>query len=135
MSFREIAQIAGSAMRAQTVRLNTVASNLANADTVAGSEADAYRSRKPVFAAIETASGGAQVQVLDVIQSPDAVRRMHEPQNPLADANGDVFYANVKPMEEMTDMMSASRAFQTNVEVLNRIKGMQQDVLRLGESA
>ena len=139
MSFRAITQIAGSAMTAQTVRLNTISSNLANAQTTAGSEAEGYRARKPVFAAIaqglvDGQSAGSRVQVLDVVQSPEPLRRVHEPDNPLANAQGDVFYSNVNPVAEMTDMLSASRAFETNVEVLGRVKSMQQSLLRLGES-
>lgn len=142
MSFTHIARIAGSAMTAQTVRLNTVASNLANAGTVAGSEADAYRARKPVFAALferEAFSNdrvaGARVQVLDVVQSTEPVREAYEPENPLANEEGVVYYSNVNSVAEMTDMMSAARAFETNVEVLNRVKSMQQSLLRLGESS
>lgn len=131
MSFKEISQIAGSAMSAQTVRLNTIASNLANAGT-SGTEADAYRARKPVFASVFQ-NGGARVQVLDVIESSDPLVARHEPGHPLADENGMVFYSNVSAVEEMTDMMAASRAFSTNAEVLTRIKGMQQDLLRMGE--
>jgi flagellar basal-body rod protein FlgC len=102
MGFKDISQIAGSAMAAQSVRLNTIASNLANADVAAGSESEAYR-------------------------------RVHEPDNPKADAEGMVFYTNVNEVAEMADMMSASRAFETNVEVLGRIKSMQQSLLKLGE--
>lgn len=120
-------------MAAQSVRLNTVASNLANADTVAGSEGAAYRARKPVFAAIMNDGAVGRVQVLDVVQSADPVRRAYEPDNPLADAEGMVFYPNVNEVAEMADMMSASRAFETNVEVLGRIKSMQQSLLKLGE--
>ncbi len=137
MSFKDIAQIAGSAMAAQTVRLNTVASNLANADSVAGSEAETYRARKPVFAAIMEDSAdaaGGRVQVLDVVQSAEPLRKVYEPGNPLANADGMVFYPNVNQVAEMTDMMSASRAFETNVEVLGRIRGMQASLLKLGES-
>lgn len=134
MGFRDISRIAASAMTAQTVRLNTVASNLANTDSVASSADGAYRARKPVFATLmQGEDGGAGVRVLDVISSRADPRKVHEPANPLADADGNVYYANVNAVEEMTDMMSASRAFQTNVEVLARIKGMQQDLLKLGE--
>ena len=139
MSFRDIASIAGSAMNAQSVRLNTIASNLANADTAASSEAEAYRARKPVFAAVfernatDEALAGAKVQVLDVVQSTEPVRESYEPDNPLANAEGVVFYPNVKSVAEMTDMMAASRAFETNVEVLSRLKSMQTSLLRLGE--
>lgn len=135
MTFKDISQIAGSAMAAQTVRLNTIASNLANADSVAGSEADAYRARKPVFAAVMTGEDGAssRVQVLDVVESSEPLRKVYEPGHPMANAEGMVFYPNVNQVAEMTDMMSASRAFETNVEVLGRIKSMQQSLLKLGE--
>ena len=138
MSFKDISQIAGSAMAAQTVRLNTVASNLANADSVSGNENDTYRARKPVFAAVMTDSadgaGGSRVQVLDVVESAEPLLKVYEPDNPMANADGIVFYPNVNQVAEMTDMMSASRAFETNVEVLGRIRGMQQSLLKLGES-
>ena len=134
MGFKDISNIAGSAMAAQTVRLNTIASNLANANAVAGSETEAYRARKPVFAAMVGEEGVARVQVLDVVQSAEPLRKMHEPDNPLADADGNVFYANVNEVAEMADMMAASRAFETNVEVMGRIKSMQQSLLKLGES-
>lgn len=134
MSFKDISQIAGSAMHAQSVRLNTVASNLANADSVAGNEADTYRARKPVFAAImNTNENGARVQVVDVVDSAEPLRKVYEPGHPMANADGMVFYPNVNQVAEMTDMMSASRAFETNVEVLGRVKSMQQSLLKLGE--
>lgn len=133
MSFKDISNIAGSAMAAQSVRLNTIASNLANADTAAPSEAEAYRARKPVFAAIMENDAGGRVQVLDVVQSADPVRKVYEPGNPLANADGMVVYSNVNSVAEMADMMSASRAFETNVEVLGRIKSMQASLLKLGE--
>ena len=139
MPFKHITQIAGSAMSAQSVRLNAIASNLANANSAATDEATAYRARKPVFAAIyerddEGLVASARVRVLDVVESTEPVRKVHEPDNPMADAEGNVFYANVNAVAEMTDMMSASRAFETNVEVLGRVRAMQQSLLRLGES-
>jgi flagellar basal-body rod protein FlgC len=145
MAFKQIADIAGSAMAAQTVRLNTIASNLANVDSVSGSEADTYRARKPVFSAVlesgggsdfssDQASAGGKVQVLDVVQSDEPVRKVYDPSHPMADTNGMVYYSNVNEVSEMTDMMSASRAFQTNVEVLSRVQSMQQSLLKLGQS-
>lgn len=134
MPFRDISRIAGSAMTAQTVRLNTVASNIANADTSAGTEQAAYRGRKPVFGS-QMQGEGMGVQVLDVVQNQEPVRKAHEPGNPLADTDGNVFYSNVNAVEEMTDMLSATRAFQTNVEVLAKVKTMQQDLLKLGDTA
>lgn len=139
MSFESISRIAGSAMSAQTVRLNTIASNLANAEAASGVEGDTYRARKPVFATIYENGGsgatpGASVQVLDVIPSDEPLRRMHQPDHPLANEDGDIYLPNVNPVAEMTDMMSASRAFETSVEVLTRTRQMQMAVLRLGES-
>jgi flagellar basal-body rod protein FlgC len=134
MGFKDISQIAGSAMAAQTVRLNTIASNMANADVSAGSEGEAFRARKPVFATVLGGQASGGVQVLDVVQSSEPLRRVHEPDNPKADADGMVYYTNVNEVSEMADMMSASRAFETNVEVLSRIKSMQASVLKLGES-
>lgn len=138
--FRSIAEIAGSAMTAESVRLNTIASNLANAGTAAASEADAYHARKPVFATLSERPvggeppSGAKVQVLDVIESTEPIRQVFEPDNPSANEKGMVYYTNVNSVAEMTDMMSASRAFETNVEVLNRVKSLQQSVLKLGEA-
>jgi len=133
MGFKDISQIAGSAMAAQTVRLNTVASNLANADSVSGTEAGAYRAKKPIFATMIDGEAGGPVQVVDVVDSSDPVRKAYEPDNPLADADGMVFYTNVNQVAEMADMMAASRAFETNVEVLGRIKSMQASILKLAE--
>ena len=138
MAFKDISQIAGSAMAAQTVRLNTIASNLANADSASGTDADAYRARKPVFATVlgegeDGMQASGRVQVLDVVKSSEPVRKVFEPGHPMADADGMVFYPNVNQVAEMADMMSASRAFETNVEVLTRIKSMQQSLLKLGE--
>lgn len=127
-------------MTAQTVRLNTIASNLANAETAAASEADVYKARRPVFAAVyqndelmhDRALTGARVQVMDVVESGNAVQR-YEPHNPMANESGYVYYPDVNVVEEMADMMSASRSFETDVDVLNSVKSMQQSLLRLGE--
>ena len=142
MAFDSIYRIAGSSMNAQTVRLNTVASNLANADSAAASAEDVYQARKPVFAAVYNndqltrgvGMGGAHVQVLDVVTAGREPVRRYEPDSPLADDKGYVFYADIDQIEEMTDMMSATRSFETSVEVLNRLKSMQQGLLKLGES-
>ena len=142
MAFDSIYRIAGSSMNAQTVRLNTVASNLANADSAAASADNVYQARKPVFAAVynndqmtrSVGMGGAHVQVLDVVTAGREPVRRYEPDNPLADEQGYVFYADIDQIEEMTDMMSATRSFETSVEVLNRLKSMQQGLLKLGES-
>jgi len=138
MSFQDISKIAGSAMAAQTVRLNTIASNLANADSVAGSEGETYRARKPVFAAVMDGSGASApadaFKCSTWWKAMSRCARCSEPGHPMANADGMVFYPNVNQVAEMTDMMSASRAFETNVEVLGRIKSMQQSLLKLGEA-
>ncbi|MBZ6067092.1 lateral flagellar basal body rod protein FlgCL [Aeromonas schubertii] len=139
MSFNRIYDIAGSAMRAQTVRLDTVASNLANVDSVAGSEDEAFRAIKPVFSTLykrvqeSSGLGAAEVSIAGVVQSDRKVQKRLEPDNPLADEQGYVYYSNVNAVEEMADMMSASRGFETSVEVMNRIASMQQGLLRLGQ--
>ena len=138
MAFYSIYDIAGSAMRAQSVRLNTIASNLANADSAASSEAEAFRAIKPVFATIYQALdttggvsakrlGSASVAISGIVRSDRAVERRLEP------ADGYVYYSNVNVVEEMADMMSASRAFQTSVDVISRVNSMQQGLLRLGQ--
>ena len=140
MAFSDMYRVSGSAMTAQTVRLNTVASNLANAETPAQSADNVYKARHPVFAAVyqndelmdNHAMSGARVQVLDVVQTGDSVKR-YEPNHPMADQDGFVFYPNINVVEEMADMMSASRGFETNVDVLNNVKSMQQSLLQLGE--
>ncbi|GAL14335.1 flagellar basal-body rod protein FlgC [Vibrio astriarenae] len=144
MSFADIYQITGSAMTAQTTRLNTIASNLANANSGSTTEADTYRARKPVFATVyeqhqqslfgpTNPTSGARVQVLDVVNTDTPLDKRYEPGNPIADADGYVFYPNVDVVHEMADMMSASRSFETNVDVLSRTRSMQQGLLRLGQ--
>ncbi|PSW08438.1 flagellar basal body rod protein FlgC [Photobacterium rosenbergii] len=140
MSFSEIYQIAGSAMTAQTMRLNTIASNLANADAGSTTEAGTYRSHKPVFATVYENSqfqasqrAGARVQIMDVVPVEGELDRRYEPGNPIADADGYVFYPNVDVVSEMADMMSASRSFETSVDVLGRARSMQQGLLKLGQ--
>lgn len=141
MSFDSIYQIAGSAMQAQTMRLDTVASNLANADSTAGTEAEAYHAIHPVFSTIyqsvmdDSDSLGAAVQVTGVIKDNTAPERAYDPSNPLADADGYIYHANVNSMQEMADMMSASRSFESAVQVLKRVDSMKDGLLSLGQSS
>lgn len=132
-----IFDIAGSGMSAQTVRLNTTASNLANADSVSATAADAYKARHPVFkslqAALSGSSTGAQVQVAGITQSQAAAQARYEPGNPMANAEGYVYSSNVNVVEEMVDMISASRSYQNNVEVMNTSKDLMLATLRLGQ--
>ena len=143
MSFDSIYNIAGSAMRAQTVRLDTVASNLANADSVAGSEAGAYHSIHPIFSTVyqdalsdSTDSVGVSVDVTGVMKDTGTqIEKEYDPNNPLADTNGYIYRSNVDNMQEMADMMSASRSFESAVQVLKRVDSMQDGLLNLGQSS
>lgn len=132
-----IFDIAGSAMSAQTVRLNTTASNLANADSVATKPEDAYKARHPVFKTVQAAFGatdvGQQVQVAGITQSTAEAQARYEPGNPLANADGYVYSSNVNTVEEMVDMISASRSYQNNVEVMNTSKDLMLATLKLGQ--
>lgn len=140
MSSFKVFDIAGSGLAAQSVRLNTVASNLANADSISGDPNTVYKARHPVFQAVHAAIGaqarsqqaGAAVRVTGIVESnaPPTVR--NDPGNPLADAQGNVYAPNVNVIEEMTDMISASRAYQNDVEVMNTAKDLMLATLKLG---
>jgi flagellar basal-body rod protein FlgC len=136
MGLYNIFNVAGSSMSAQSVRLNTVASNLANADVVSGSETKIYRSRQPVFAAVLEALGNEQdsvsVRVAGVVESQAPARQEYSPDNPMANAQGYIFRSNVNTIEEMTNMMAASRSYQDNVEVFNTSKQLLLKTLNLG---
>jgi flagellar basal-body rod protein FlgC len=141
MSTFKVFDIAGSGMAAQSVRINTVASNLANANSVSGDANNVY-ARHPVFEAVRGAMGaggrggeaGAAVRVAGIVESDAPALARYEPGNPLADANGYVYAPNVNAVEEMVDMISASRSYQNNVEVMNTSKEMLLATLRLGQS-
>lgn len=141
MSFQQIFLTAGSAMTAQTVRLNTISSNLANADSVSGNKEDVFKPLKPVFATLynninngsATNVQSAQVMVADVVATDSLTQKRHEPDNPLANAEGYVFYSGIDVVGEMADMMSASRSFEMNVEVLSNAKSMQQSLISVLE--
>ena len=135
MSMFKIFDVSGSAASAQTQRLNVVASNVANADTVAGPDGQAYKARHVVFQSLlmgEATSTG--VQVSQVVESQNEGRRVHDPKHPAADGQGYVTYSNVNPIEEMVDMISASRSYQNNIEVMNTAKGLLLKTLQMGQS-
>jgi flagellar basal-body rod protein FlgC len=144
MSSFKIFDIVGSGLSAQSVRLNTVASNLANADSVSGDPNTVYRARHPVFQAVKAQMGaggstsaidqasGTSVKVKSIMQSNALPTERYDPGNPLANENGNVYAPNVNVIEEMTDMISASRAYQDNVEVLNTSKDLMLATLKLG---
>jgi flagellar basal-body rod protein FlgC len=128
-----IFDISGRAMAAQLVRLNTTASNLANAGAVSGSEATAFRAIKPVFRSIAGAAGQSTV-VIDRIATSNATPvKRHDPNHPLADANGDVFEAAVDQAAELVEMIETSRQYQNNVQVLQTAKSLTLDTLRIGQ--
>lgn len=137
MSSFSIFEIAGSALSAQSLRLNTTASNLANAESVSSSTGQTYRARQPVFAAMfDQASGNGSsvgVRVRGIVESQAPLRSQHAPDHPLADANGYIHMPNVNVVEEMANMISASRSYQSSVEVLNTSKQLMQRTLTLGQ--
>lgn len=144
MALYNVFNIAGSSMSAQSVRLNTVASNLANADVVSSNEKDVYHSRQPVFAAVMNALGDAgqasgnqgrssiPVQVSAIVESKAPARQEYQPEHPMANAEGYIFRSNVNTIEEMANMMAASRSYQNNVEVFNTSKQLLLKTLNLG---
>jgi flagellar basal-body rod protein FlgC len=141
MSMFNIFNVSGSAASAQSQRLNVVASNLANADTVAGPDGQAYKARQVVFqtelmgstGGALGAAGAAGVRVSTVSEDQTPGRRVHDPKHPGADAEGYVTYSNVNPVEEMVNMISASRSYQNNVEVMNTAKSLLQKTLQMGQ--
>ncbi|MCA1805657.1 MAG: flagellar basal body rod protein FlgC [Xanthomonadaceae bacterium] len=138
MSLFNIFEVAGSAMSAQSVRLNTTASNLANADSVSSSLEQTYRSREPVFAAVMKGLQGnnaasAGVRVAGIVESDAPLDSRYEPNNPMANEEGYVFLPNVNVVDQMANMISASRSYQNNVEVLNTSKQLLMATIRLGQ--
>ena len=137
MSMFSIFNVSGSAASAQSQRLNVVASNLANADTVAGPDGTAYKARQVTFQTQLMGANGndptsAGVKVSTITEDQTAGRRVHDPRHPSADADGYVTYSNVNAVEEMVNMISASRSYQNNVEVMNTAKSLLQKTLQMG---
>ena len=133
MSMFNIFNVSGSAVSAQSQRLNVVASNLANADTVAGPDGSAYKARQVVFQTeLMGAAGAAGVKVSTVREDQAPGRRVHDPKHPGADAEGYVTYSNVNAVEEMVNMISASRSYQNGIEVMNTARSLLQKTLQLG---
>ena len=134
MSVFNVFSIAGSALNAQSARLNAVASNLANADSVVGANGQPYRAKQVVFAATPIgADGGQGVKVTQVVESAAPLRLQYEPNSPFANEQGYVSMPNVNPVEEMVNMISASRAYQTNAEVMNTSKTLLLKTLAIGQ--
>jgi len=143
MSSFNVFDISGAGMSAESVRLNTVASNLANADSVSGDPTQVYQAKHPVFQAVQsrgalTGQGtadqaSASVKVLSIASNTAAPESRYDPSNPLANSDGYVYAPNVNVVEEMADMISASRAYQNNVEVMNTARNLMLDTLKLGQ--
>lgn len=135
MSLFTVFDIAGSSMSAQSVRLNATASNLANAGNVASTPEEAYRGRHPVFQTLMrdgANSSSVGVSVRNIIESEVPPKRVYEPGHPMADGDGYVYMSNVNNMDEMIEMISASRSYQNSVEVLNTSKQLMQRTLAVG---
>lgn len=142
MSLFRIFDIAGSGMSAQSVRLNTTASNLANVDSVSSSEDRTYKARQPVFAATMAdyrrdvypkQDESVGVRVAGIVESDIPLRMEYHPEHPLANEDGMIFKTNVNPMEEMANMISASRTYQINVEVSETAKTLMQRTITMGQ--
>lgn len=137
MSLFNIFDVAGSALQAQSVRLNTTSSNLANANSISSSSGNTYRARHPVFSSLQDEFGekneSVGVRVLGIVESTTPLRREHNPNHPMADGEGYIYLPNVNVVEEMANMISASRSYQTNVEVMNSAKQMLMRTLAMGQ--
>ncbi|MBL0925916.1 MAG: flagellar basal body rod protein FlgC [Sphingomonadaceae bacterium] len=128
-----IFDISGRAMAAQLVRLNTTASNLANAGTISGSEGTAFRAMKPVFRTVMGEAGKATVKVDRIDTATTVPVKRYEPNHPLADKDGNIWEAAVDSAAEMVEMLETSRQYQNNVQVLSTAKGLISETLRLGQ--
>ena len=136
MSLFKVFDVAGSAMNAQSVRMNVTASNLANAGSTSGEADKVYRARHPVFStfgdALAEQNGVTGVRLDGVIESTAPLQQQYQPDHPEADADGNVYISNVNSIDEMVNMMSASRSYQNNVEIINTTKDLLLQTLSLG---
>jgi len=136
MSMFSILDISATAMHAQTVRLNTVASNMANADSVSSNKDETYRSKQPVFQTIldeSTNEPKGGVRVKEIVESQAPLKMEYNPNHPMANEEGYVYRPNVNVVEEMANMMSASRSYETNIEVMNTSKQLLLRTIQLGK--
>ena len=133
MSLFNIFNVSGSAMSAQAQRLNATASNLANADSATSASGQAYRAKQVVFEAVPLEGGATSVKVAQVIDDPSPLKQVYDPKHPMADDKGYVSMPNVNVVDEMVNMLSASRSYQTNVETMNAAKALLLKTLTLGQ--
>lgn len=135
MGLFNVFDVSGTAMNAHTVRLNTIASNMANAQSVSGNPDQVYRAKNPVFETLlqqEAGNNSVGVRVKEILESNAAPIVRHEPNHPLADADGNIYMPNINTVEEMANMMSASRIYQNNVEVFNTSKQLLMRTINMG---
>ena len=136
MSLFNVFDVAGSAMNAQSVRMNVTASNLANAGSVSGDPSQVYRAKQPIFSTFSTSladqSGVSGVRLDGVVESSAPLQLLYQPDHPEADADGNVYATNVNTVEEMVNMISASRSYKNNVEMINTTKDLLLQTLSLG---
>jgi len=133
MSLFNIFNVSGSAMSAQAERLNAVASNLANADSTTSANGEAYRAKQVVFQAVPLNASATGVKVAQVVEDPSPLKLVYEPNNPAADEKGYVSKPNVNVVDEMVNMLSASRSYQNNVETMNAAKTLLLKTLTIGQ--
>ena len=136
MSLFSVMDTAGTAMNAQSVRLNVTASNLANAGSVSGDPDKVYRARQPIFSTFQKTladeSGATGVKLNGIVESSAPLQMRYQPEHPEADENGNVYATNVNTVEEMVNMISASRAYKNNVEIINTTKELLLQTPSLG---
>lgn len=139
MSLNKIFDVAGSAMAAQSTRLNVTASNMANANSVSGDPEKVYRARQPIFtnqatfgASLESEAANVGVRIKGIVESQAPLPQRFQPEHPEADENGNVYASNVNTVEEMVNMLSASRSYQSNIEILNTTKDLMMQTLSMG---
>jgi flagellar basal-body rod protein FlgC len=132
-SLLDVFDVAGSSMDAQSKRLNVVASNLANADSVTSSNGQPYKAKQVIFSAAPVGNGATGVRVQQVVEDPNPPKLVYKPNHPLADANGYVATPNVNMVDEMVNMISASRSYQTNVDVVKAAETMVSKTLTMGQ--
>ncbi|XOV88275.1 MAG: flagellar basal body rod protein FlgC [Pseudomonadota bacterium] len=136
MSLSNVFNLSGSALHAQNVRLNTIALNIANADSIAGSPETTFRAQIPVFRAVfdeQQGSQGVGVRVVGIVEDTTAPRKQYMPENPMADDDGFIYMPNINAVEQMSNMMSASRSFQVNIEMMNTAKELMMRTLTIGQ--
>ncbi len=134
MSLFNIFNVAGSAMNAQSQRLNTVASNIANVDSTVGPNGEPYRAKQVIFAEAFTGDGAASgVKVQEIVEDTSPPKKVYDPGSPLADEQGYVSKPNVNVVDEMVNMISATRSYQTNVETMNAAKTMLKKTLTIAQ--